>query len=221
MPLDDQKVCAECGELTIVAALDENSLCKECRASKQQAAESESEPAKEDVDETDVICGVPKDELEKEDVAFLERELAQFAQFLTNPQAAVLVETAVWESLQIARIRRRMLVAELRSENGELKRGEVKSFNDEAKMHQESYKSAMDALNALPKQGAATEQYELAMTTMARRYIEERKRRIEESGGVGKMSPEAVKLAESKGLNPGVYEVETEREGGEPEIIEE
>ena len=221
MPLDDKRACSECGTLTIAAALDGNGMCEDCRASKQQAAVPEAPQKKEPVDKADMICGVPKDELETEDVTFLERELAQFTQLLTNPQAVVLVQTAVWESLQIARLRRRMLVAQTRSESGELKAAEVKSFNGEAIMHQAAYKSAMDALNVLPKQGAATEQYELAMTTIARRYIEERNKRIEESGAVGKMSPEAVALAESRGLDPHTYEVESAREAGEPEIQEE
>jgi len=222
MPLDDMKACAECGQLTIAAELDEHNMCEECRTSKQQEAPPEAAPQQEEpIDETDTICGVPKQQLEKEDVAFLEREMVQFSQLLTNPQAKVLVETAVWESLQIAGIRRRMLIAIMRSENGELKRAEVKGFNDEAVMHQSAYKSAMDALNALPKQGAATEQYELAMTTMARRYIEERNRRIEEAGGIGKMAPEAKALAESKDLDPSKYEVDSVRQAGDPEIQEE
>jgi len=223
MPLDDQRACAECGQLTIAAELDEHNMCEECRTSKQQEAEAEpvAPTPKEDTSPTDTICGVPKRDLEPEDVAYLEREMAEFSQLLTNPQAVVLVQTAVWESLQIARIRRRMLLAELRSENGELKRAEIKGFNDEAVMHQSAYKNAMDALNALPKQGAATEQYELAMTTMARRYIEERDRRIEEAGGIGKMAPEAKALAESKDLDPSKYEADSVRQAGDPEIQEE
>ena len=222
MPLDDKRACSECGTLTIAAALDGDGMCEDCRASKQQEAAPEAEPQeKEVVGESEIVCGVPEHELETEDIAFLKRELAQFTQLLTNPQAVVLVQTAVWESLQIARLRRRMLVAEQRSESGELKAAEVKSFNGEAIMHQAAYKSAMDALNVLPKQGAATEQYELAMTTIARRYIEERNKRIEESGAVGKMSPEAVELAESRGLDPHIYEVKSAREAGKPEIPEE
>lgn len=223
MPPSDQKACAECGALTIAAALDDDGLCEDCRIAKQQAKPevTEEEIRAQPVAAEDSICGVPIIELEESETTYLQKEIAKFGQLLTNPQAVVFIETAVWESLQIARLRRRMLVAEQNTESGELKRAAVKAFNDEAVMHQNSYKSAMDALNALPKQGAATEQYELAMTTMARRYIEERKYRMAESGGIGKMSPDAVALAVSRELDPASYEAEAYREAGEPEIPEE
>ena len=199
--------------------VDAVGVCEECRGFLAHTdAPSPSPNLQSSIDNLQsdaLICGVPIGELSPDDVAILESELAEYEQHRGNTSAWRLVESAAWAVLGLARNRREEI--QLR-EMGGLKAADQSRLADEHERHTEAYRDALKALNALPEQHKGLDQHKQALTDLARSFMDERAKLIEQNGGIGQMSPEAKKLAEEKGLNPGKYvgaAQASEREAGE------